>query len=130
MWGLNNMSAPENNRILVVDDTSYMRKMLTKILEDNGYLVIAEAGSGVEAIAMYQEHTPDLVTMDMIMPEMDGLTAVQKIIEIDAQAKVIMISSLGQEDKIEQARKVGAIGVVTKPIDNNLLFQNIESALS
>ncbi|MDH3326091.1 MAG: response regulator [Gammaproteobacteria bacterium] len=124
------MSAPENNRILVVDDTSYMRKMLTKILEDNGYLVIAEAGSGVEAIAMYQEHTPDLVTMDMIMPEMDGLTAVQKIIEIDAQAKVIMISSLGQEDKIEQARKVGAIGVVTKPIDNNLLFQNIESALS
>ena len=102
-------------RILVVDDAAFMRKMVTDALTKGGHEVIGEAGNGTEAVEQYQSLKPDLTTLDITMPEKDGLSALKDIIALDPSAKVIMCSALGQESKVLESIKLGAKDFVVKP---------------
>jgi len=103
-------------RILIVDDSLIMRKNLTKNLKVLGHEIIGEANDGRQSIDLYKTLQPDLVTMDITMPDMDGITAVKKIKEIDAEANIIMVTSHGQEAMVMDALKSGAKGYMLKPV--------------
>ena len=105
-------------RVLVVDDAAFMRKMVTDALTKGGHEVIGEAGNGAEAVERWQELRPDLTTLDITMPEKDGLAALKEIISIDPSAKVIMCSALGQESKVLESIKLGAKEVGDRVIDS------------
>ncbi len=113
-------------RILIVDDSRISRRILRNILEQGGHEIIAEAGNGKEGVEMYIEHRPDLVTMDITMPVMDGLESLRQIIEADSSAKVLMITAAGQKDKMMQAIKLGCIDFVAKPFDDNLVAEIVK----
>lgn len=117
-------------KILVVDDANLARAMLRKILEDNGYQEVLEAANGLEAIDLYQEHHPDLVTMDITMPEMDGITAIKKIMEIDANANIIVCSALGQKEVVMEAISAGAKHFLIKPFEPDTVLKIIKALLS
>jgi two-component system chemotaxis response regulator CheY len=102
-------------RVLVVDDAAFMRKMLSDVLAQGGHEVIGEAGNGVEAIASFQSLRPEVTTLDITMPEKDGLTALREIIALDPSARVVMCSALGQESKVLESIKLGAKDFVVKP---------------
>lgn len=104
-------------KILVVDDSLIMRRNVTKIVESLGYKVVADAKDGQEAIEAYRRCKPDLVTMDITMPEMDGIEAVKGIKKIDREAKIMMVTSHGQEDMVISAIRAGASGYLLKPIN-------------
>ncbi|MFO7819588.1 MAG: response regulator, partial [Halanaerobacter sp.] len=84
-------------KVLIVDDAQFMRTMLAKLVEENGYEVVDQAVNGEEAVAKYKENSPDLVTMDITMPKMDGIEATREIIDIDPDANVIVCSAMGQK---------------------------------
>ncbi|NLW46709.1 MAG: response regulator [Firmicutes bacterium] len=117
-------------KILVVDDANLARAMLRKILEDNGFKEVLEAASGMEAIDLYQEHHPALVTMDITMPEMDGITAIKKIREIDPNANIIVCSALGQKEVIMEAIEAGAKHFLVKPFEADQAIKIIKALLS
>lgn len=117
-------------KILVVDDANLARAMLKKILEDNGYKEVLEAANGIEAVDFYQEHRPDLVTMDITMPEMDGITAIKKIMEIDPNANIIVCSALGQKDVVMEAISAGAKHFLVKPFEPDKVLKVIKALLS
>ncbi len=102
-------------KIMVVDDAMFMRKMLTDILSKAGYEVVAEAGNGEEAYNKYKEHRPDLVTMDITMPDVSGIEGLQMIIKDFPDAKVLMCSAMGQETMVIDSVKSGAKGFLVKP---------------
>jgi two-component system chemotaxis response regulator CheY len=102
-------------RVLIVDDAAFMRKLLTDALTSGGHEVAGEAANGNEAVARFQQIKPDLTTLDITMPEKDGLTALAEIMAIDPSAKVVMCSALGQESKVLEAVKLGAKDFVVKP---------------
>ncbi len=103
-------------RVLVVDDAMFMRNMLKDILNNSGeYEVIAEAANGKEAIEKYQEVSPDLVTMDIVMPVMDGIEATREILKIDPNAVIVMCSALGQEPLVLESIAAGAKDFIVKP---------------
>ena len=108
-------------RVLVVDDAAFMRKVVGDALTGSGHEVIGEAGDGVEAVEQFQQLRPDAVTLDITMPEMDGLSALREIIAIDPKARVVMCSALGQESKVLEAVKAGAKDFVFKPERRTLL---------
>lgn len=114
-----------SKKILVCDDTMFMRKLLREILVDNGYEVIGEAENGIAAIEKYNLLKPDLILMDITMPEMDGIAALNKIIEIDSKAKVIICSAMGQEQTVLSAIKGGAKDFIVKPFDNERVIQAV-----
>src|ERR1044071_8181052 len=95
-------------RVLVVDDAAFMRKMVGDALAKGGHEVVGEAGDGVEAIARYEELKPEVMTLDITMPEKDGLSALREIIDLHPSARVIMCSALGQESKVLESIKLGA----------------------
>lgn len=95
-------------KILIVDDAAFMRMMIKDILTKNGYEVVGEAADGLQAVEKYKELQPDLVTMDITMPEMDGITALKEIKKIDPNAKVIMCSAMGQQAMVIDAIQAGA----------------------
>lgn len=101
--------------ILVCDDAAFMRMMIKDILIKNGYNVTSEAENGRKAIDKYREFSPDLVLMDITMPEMDGIETLKEIMRIDANAKVIMCSAMGQQAMIDESVQFGAKGFITKP---------------
>jgi two-component system chemotaxis response regulator CheY len=101
-------------RILVVDDSSIMRKMVVKTLKAGGHVIAGEAKSGKEAIALYESLKPDVVTMDITMREMDGFTAAREILRIDAGAQIVFLSNLDKEKYSQQAKDLGARGYVNK----------------
>jgi two-component system chemotaxis response regulator CheY len=101
--------------VLIVDDAAFMRMMLKKIFSENGYEVVGEAGNGKEAVEKYKELKPDIVTMDITMPEMDGITAVKEIKKIDPNARIIMCSAMGQQQMVIDAIKAGAKEFIVKP---------------
>ncbi len=101
-------------RVLIVDDSSIMRKMVRKTLESASHTVVGEAKSGIEAIEMYKSLKPDLVTMDITMREMDGFTAAKEILHLDKNAKIIFLSNLDEDKYSEDAKTLGAIGYVNK----------------
>ena len=117
-------------RVLIVDDAAFMRKLLIDALTSGGHEVIGEAGNGIEAVALYQELKPELTTLDITMPEKDGLTALAEIMVIDPTAKVIMCSALGQEGKVLEAVKLGAKDFVVKPFQAPRVLEAVEKALA
>lgn len=123
------MPADSNGSILVVDDSKMSRMVLKKLLEENGYHVIAEAANGIEAIDMFKEFHPDLVTLDITMPKMDGIEALKNILEADSTAKVIMITAAGQQSKVLDALKYGAKQFITKPFEKEVVINSIKEVL-
>src|SRR6478609_9409999 len=102
-------------RILVVDDAAFMRKKVSDALIKGGHEVVGEAGNGTEAVTRFLQLRPELTTLDITMPEKDGLTALKEIIELDPSARVIMCSALGQESKVLESIKLGARDFVVTP---------------
>lgn len=103
--------------VLIVDDAEFMRVMLRDIVEGMDMSVIGEAVNGDEAIALYRQFNPDLVLLDITMPVMDGTEALDSILKYDAQAKVVMITALGQREQVLKAVKAGALDFIIKPFD-------------
>ncbi|MFZ7120910.1 MAG: response regulator [Eubacteriaceae bacterium] len=118
-----------SKRILIVDDAIFMRMKLKDILEKNGYEVIGEAQNGVEAIEKYKTEKPDLVTMDITMPEMDGIAALKGIKEIDSQAKVVMCSAMGQQSMVMDAIQAGAVDFIVKPFESDRVIESLNKAI-
>jgi two-component system, chemotaxis family, chemotaxis protein CheY len=116
-------------RVLVVDDAAFMRKMVTDALTGGGHEIVGEAGNGAEAVARYQELRPDVMTLDITMPEKDGITALKEIIAVDPGAKVIMCSALGQESKVLESIKLGAKDFVVKPFQADRAQDAVEKAI-
>lgn len=117
-------------RILIVDDAIFMRMKLKDILEKSGFEVVAEAQNGVEAIEKYKQEKPDLVTMDITMPEMDGVTALKAIKQLDPSAKVIMCSAMGQQSMVMDAIQSGASDFIVKPFENDRVIQSINKVIN
>lgn len=117
------------NRILVVDDAAFMRMMIKDILEKNGFEVVGEAENGTQAIEKYKELEPDLVTLDITMPEMDGITALKEIRQIDSEAKVIMCSAMGQQAMVIDAIQAGAKDFIVKPFQADRVLEAIKKTL-
>jgi len=117
------------NRILVVDDAAFMRMMIKDILTKNGYEVVGEASDGAQAIEKYRETNPDLVTMDITMPEMDGITALKEIKKLDPSAKVIMCSAMGQQAMVIDAIQAGAKDFIVKPFQADRVIEAIKKTL-
>ena len=117
-------------RVLVVDDAAFMRKMVSDALAKGGHEVVGEAGNGVEAVARFQERKPDLMTLDITMPEKDGLTALAEIVAADPSARVVMCSALGQEAKVLEAIKLGAKDFVVKPFQPDRVIEAVGKALA
>lgn len=115
--------------VLLVDDSRMSRKMLKALLEEEGYSVIAEAGDGLEAIEAYKTHKPDLVTLDITMPNMDGIEALKELIAIDPNVKAIMITAAGQQNKLIQALKYGAKKFITKPFEKEEVINNVNEVM-
>jgi len=101
--------------VLIVDDAAFMRISIKNMLTKNGYEVVGEAENGAIAVQMYQDLSPDIVTMDITMPEMTGLDALKEITKIDPQSKVVMVSAMGQEAMVRDAIVSGAKGFIVKP---------------
>ncbi|MDS1029556.1 response regulator [Bacillota bacterium LX-D] len=116
-------------RILIVDDAAFMRMMIKDILNKNGYEVVGEAENGQKAVQLYKELNPDLVTMDITMPEMDGIAAVKEIKKIDGNAKVIMCSAMGQQMMVMEAIQAGARDFIVKPFQQERVLQAIQKTL-
>jgi two-component system, chemotaxis family, chemotaxis protein CheY len=117
-------------RVLVVDDAAFMRKMVSDALATGGHEVVGEAGNGNEAVARFQELKPDLMTLDITMPEKDGLAALAEIVAADPAAKVVMCSALGQESKVLEAIKLGAKDFVVKPFQPARVIEAVDKALA
>ena len=116
-------------RILVVDDAAFMRLMLKTIIQEAGHEVVGEAASGGEAVKKYQELKPDLVTMDITMPGMDGIAAVKKICGADPDAKVVMCSAMGQKSLVVEAMTSGALDFIVKPFDKAKVLHMIHNII-
>ncbi|MCM3128724.1 MULTISPECIES: response regulator [unclassified Paenibacillus] len=117
------------NRILIVDDAAFMRMMIRDILTKNGFEVVGEAQDGAQAIEKYKELRPDLITMDITMPEMDGIAALKEIKKIDPNAKVIMCSAMGQQAMVIDAIQAGAKDFIVKPFQSDRVIEAINKTL-
>jgi len=112
---------------LIVDDTAFMRMTLKNHLLENGYEIIGEGADGQEAIEIYNKHKPDLVTMDITMPNLDGIEATKKIIDIDQSAVIMMVSAMGQKSLVMEAIKAGAKDFVVKPFQPDRIAQALQN---
>lgn len=117
-------------RVLVVDDAIFMRKMITDILEGGGMEVVGEADNGQLAVEKYKQLKPDLVTMDIIMPEMNGIDAVREIVAVDHQARIVMCSALGQQALVQDAITAGAKDFLIKPFNPSRVIEVITRVLA
>jgi len=117
-------------RVLIVDDASFMRLSMKTMMEKNGFEVVGEAENGAVAILKYNELRPDIVTMDITMPVMDGLQALKQIIKLDSKAKIIMITAMGQESMVKEAVISGAKGFIIKPYKELEVIQTIEQIVN
>jgi two-component system chemotaxis response regulator CheY len=115
--------------ILIVDDALFTRMMLRNILADNGFNAVVEAETGTEAIWAYERWKPDIVIMDINMPEMDGMTAIKNILRIDPEAKIIVCSALGEKQLMLEALEEGVIDFITKPFQPEKVLEVINKTL-
>lgn len=115
--------------VLIVDDSLFMRKMLRDIVEEEGYEVVAEASDGQEAVDRYKECRPDLVTLDIVMPNKTGIEALQEIMAFDPAAKVVMCSAIGQESLTVAANEAGAKAFILKPFNPELVTSVLKEAV-
>ncbi|SFA73934.1 MULTISPECIES: response regulator [unclassified Bacillus (in: firmicutes)] len=118
------------HKILIVDDAAFMRMMIKDILSKNGYDVVGEAADGAQAVEKYKETQPDLVTMDITMPEMDGIASLKEIKKINPAAKVIMCSAMGQQAMVIDAIQAGAKDFIVKPFQADRVLEAIAKALN
>ncbi len=118
-----------SERVMLVDDTAFMRRMLRDILVKAGFEVVAEAGNGREAVEKYRQTHPDLVIMDITMPEMDGIAAVREIIAGDPEARIVMCSALGQQEMILESLEAGAQDFVMKPFMPQKVLETVRKVL-
>ena len=118
-------------RVLVVDDSMFVAKQLTQILSSDGYEIVATAQDGKEGVDKYKELCPnvDIVTMDITMPRMDGITALEQIVAFDKNAKVVMVSALGKEELVKKSLLAGAKNYIVKPLDRQMVLERMSSAL-
>lgn len=114
------------SKILIVDDSRTSRKILRTLLEEAGHEIVAEAENGQDGVDKYKELKPDVTTLDITMPVMDGLEALKLIKEFDKSAKVIMVTAAGQQNKMVEAIKVGASEFVTKPFEKENILRLID----
>jgi two-component system chemotaxis response regulator CheY len=117
-------------KVLIVDDAAFMRMMLRDILSKNGFEVVGEADNGRVAVQMYNDLKPDVVTMDITMPEMDGIAAVKEIKAADPAAKVVMVSAMGQQAMVIEAIRSGAADFIVKPFQPDRVLEALGKALS
>ncbi|WP_418790232.1 response regulator [Phosphitispora sp. TUW77] len=117
-------------RILIVDDAAFMRMMIKDILTKKGYQIVGEAENGSVAVEKYKQLKPDLTTMDITMPEMDGITAVKEIREFDSNANIIMCSAMGQQAMVIDAIQAGAKDFIVKPFQPDRVLEAVRKALS
>ncbi len=118
-----------DKKIMIVDDAAFMRMMIKDNLTKNGYTNIIEAADGQIAFETYQKEKPDLVIMDITMPNMDGIQAVQAIKAFDANAKVVMCSAMGQETMVVDAIRFGALDFIVKPFKADRILQTVKKIL-
>ena len=116
--------------VLIVDDASFMRGSLKFIVESSGHKVVGMATDGKEALKLYKRMKPDVVTLDILMKGMDGINALKGIVDEDPEAKVIMVTALGQEEKQDEARSLGASGYIRKPFKQVEIVDEIKRVLS
>ena len=115
--------------ILICDDAAFMRMMIKDILVRNGYNIAGEAENGVKAVEKYQETKPDLVLMDITMPEMDGIQALKKIKAIDANASVVMCSAMGQQAMVIESIQSGAKDFIVKPFQADRVIEAVQKVV-
>lgn len=118
-----------SNKVLVVDDAAFMRMMIKEILTKNGFSVVGEASDGAQAVEKYKELGPDLVTMDITMPEMDGIAALKEIKSFDPNARIIMCSAMGQQSMVIDAIQAGAKDFIVKPFQADRVIEAIKKTL-
>ena len=120
----------ENGKtVMIVDDSSFLRNKLRKILESHGFSVICEAANGQEALTQFLKHEPDIITMDIVMPGVDGIETLKKIKAKNPSAIVIMVTSMGLEEKVIASLKAGANNFVVKPFDEGNLIGVLKTAV-
>lgn len=117
-------------RILIADDSVFMRMLLKKILTAAGHQIIAEAGNGKDAVTLFKLHKPDIVTMDITMPEMDGIEAVKHIHEEDCLARIVMVTAIGQEQIVKSALLEGASDFIIKPFEEERVVEVVSKVLN
>jgi two-component system chemotaxis response regulator CheY len=117
-------------RIMITDDAAFMRMMIRNILTEAGHEVVGEAENGVQAVVKYEELRPDICTMDITMPEKDGIDALKEILAADPSARVLMCSALGQQAKVIESIRAGAKDFIVKPFEQARVLAAIEKALA
>ena len=116
-------------KVLVCDDAKFMRTMISSILTGAGWAVVGEAENGLQAVEEYKKLDPDVVTMDMVMPEMGGVDALREILKDDPSARVVMCTAMGQDALIAEANEIGAKGVLLKPFASEGLLEILDKVL-
>jgi len=116
--------------VLITDDTAFMRMTLRNVIQKNGFTVVGEAADGEEAVNKYKELRPDLVTMNITMPKMDGITAIKEIVKFDPNARIIVCSAMGQKPMVIEALNAGARDFLVKPFDAQRVVEALHKASS
>ena len=116
-------------RILVVDDSAYVRNSLKTLLETSGYTVVAMAENGLDALGKYKSHRPDLVMLDIIMPQMDGLSTLRALHQLDPSARVIMVTSISTRASVMDCVKAGAKNYILKPFDKEKVIEAVQKVV-
>ena len=119
-----------SSTVLVCDDAVFMRTMVSDILSQAGFTVVGEAENGKQAVEKYQQLKPDLVTMDIIMPEMGGIEAVKKITQLDPGARILMCSAMGKQALVQEALQAGARDFVVKPFQPSRVLEAVQRVLA
>ena len=119
-----------SSKVLIVDDAPVVRFLLRNLLERNGFEVVGEASNGNEAFEKYKELTPDVVTMDITMPEADGIVGVKRILSFDAKAKIVMITAIDQRKYLLEAIKSGATDYIVKPFEDDRVISALQKAIA
>ncbi|MGB2841902.1 MAG: response regulator [Halobacteriota archaeon] len=116
-------------KVLIVDDAAFMRMMLKNILGANGHEVVGEAADGVQSLEKYAQLKPDIVTMDIVMPQLDGIEATREIMTSHPEARIVMCTAVGQQAKVLEAMKAGAKGYIVKPFQAPKVVEEINKVL-
>ena len=119
-----------DKRLLIVDDALIIREMIKDAVAADGWSVVAEGSDGSQAVELYRRHRPDVVTLDLVMPEYDGLYALREIMASDPAARVLVVSAIDQSDVLQQAIRLGAADFIVKPFDNDRLRTALGQLLS
>lgn len=114
-------------KVLIVDDSSFMRQMIKGILPEESFNVVDEAANGNDAIEKYKKYIPDIVTMDITMSEMDGITTVKEILRFDSKAKIVMISAMGQKKMVKDAIDAGVKDFIVKPFSKDKILETLSN---